>query len=64
MSDEERAKVRKAGAEDARRSRAQQGLPERIENPAVIAMLAAILRDACSPPSLMKEKSHERKPAV
>jgi hypothetical protein len=44
MSDEEREAVRKAGAEDARRSRVAQGLPERIEDPAAIAVLAAILR--------------------
>jgi hypothetical protein len=51
MSNEEREKVRHAGAEDARRSRAQQGLPERIEDPAAIATLAAILRDTSTPPA-------------
>ena len=44
MSAEERAKVRKAGAEDARRSRIEQGLPERIEDATAIAILAALLR--------------------
>lgn len=44
MSDEEREAIRKAGAEDARRSRVAQGLPERIEDPAAVAVLAAILR--------------------
>jgi hypothetical protein len=33
MSDKEREAVRKAGAEDARRSRVEHGLPERIEDP-------------------------------
>jgi hypothetical protein len=44
MSAEERTAIRKAGAEDARRSRARQGLPERIEDPATVALLAALLR--------------------
>ena len=44
MSDEEREAIRKVGAEDARRSRAAQGLPERIEDPAAVAVLAALLR--------------------
>jgi len=44
MSDQERAAIRQAGAEDARRSRARQGLPERIEDPAAVALLAALLR--------------------
>jgi hypothetical protein len=44
LSPEERALIRKAGAEDARRSRLRQGLPERIEDPAAIAVLAALLR--------------------
>jgi hypothetical protein len=34
MSTEERATIRQAGAEDARDSHAEQGLPERIEDPA------------------------------
>ena len=37
-----------AGAEDARRSRLRQGLPERVEDPAAIAVLAALLRTARS----------------
>lgn len=63
MSDEERAKVRKAGAEDARRSRIRQGLPERIEDPAAIAILAALLRTARKPPAT-ETASDKRKPAA
>jgi hypothetical protein len=44
LSPEERAAMRRAGAEDARRSRLRQGLPERVEDPAAIAVLAALLR--------------------
>lgn len=61
MSDEERAAIRQAGADDARRSRVRQGLPERIEDPAAVAVLAAILRDARAPPP---SESRERKPAA
>jgi hypothetical protein len=61
MSDEERDAIRKVGADDARRSRARQGLPERIEDPAAIAVLAAIMRDARTP---QPSESHERKPAA
>ena len=32
------------------RSRAGQGFPERIEDPAAVAVLAALLRDARPPP--------------
>jgi hypothetical protein len=49
-SDQERAAIRQAGADDARRSRAGQGFPERIEDPAAVALLAALLRDARPPP--------------
>ena len=45
LSDQERAAIRQAGADDARRSRAEQGFPERIEDPAAVAVLAALLRD-------------------
>ena len=48
LSPEERALIRRAGAQDARRSRLRQGLPERIEDPAAIAILAALLRTARS----------------
>jgi hypothetical protein len=48
LSPEERALIRRAGAQDARRSRLRQGLPERIEDPAAIAILAALLRTAHS----------------
>jgi hypothetical protein len=63
MSDEERAKVRRAGAEDARRSRKRQGLPERIEDPAAIAVLAALLRTARKPPAT-EAASDRGKPAA
>jgi len=53
-----RETIRKAGAEDARRSRTANGLPERIEDPAAVAELAAMLR---RPPS--ESTSHERNPA-
>ena len=49
LSDQERAAIRQAGADDARRSRAGQGFPERIEDPAAVAVLAALLRDARPP---------------
>ena len=49
MSDQERAAIWQAGADDARRSRAEQGFPERIEDPAAVAVLAALLRDARPP---------------
>jgi len=50
MSDQERAAIRQAGADDARRSRTEHGFPERIEDPAAVAVLAALLRDARAPP--------------
>jgi hypothetical protein len=50
VSDQERAAIRQAGADDARRSRAEHGFPERIEDPATVAVLAALLRDARLPP--------------
>jgi hypothetical protein len=63
MSAEERAKVRRAGAEDARRSRIEQGLPERIEDATAIAILAALLRAARPPPEskLPATKSNQRR---
>ena len=48
LSPEERAAIRRTGAEDARRSRLRQGLPERVEDPAAIAVLVALLRTARS----------------
>jgi hypothetical protein len=48
--------------EDARRTRLRQGLPERIEDPAAIAILAALLRTARSTPK--PGTSQERKPAA
>ena len=49
LSNEDRQALRRAGAEDARRSRARQGLPERIEDPVTAAALAALLRDRPRP---------------
>jgi hypothetical protein len=63
MSEEERAKVRQAGAEDARRSRKQQGFPEHIEDPAAIAVLVALLRTARTTPA-KEGNEHGRKPAA
>jgi len=62
LSEEERAAIRTAGMEDARRTRLRQGLPERIEDPAAIAILAALLRTARSTPK--PGTSQERKPAA
>ena len=50
LSDQERTAIRQAGADDARRSRAEHGFPERIEDPAAVAVLAALLRDARAVP--------------
>jgi hypothetical protein len=50
LSARERAAIRQAGADDARRSRAGQGFPERIEDPAAVALLAALLGDVRPPP--------------
>jgi hypothetical protein len=56
LSDQERAAIRQAGADDARRSRAEHGFPERIEDPAAVAVLAALLRDARPPPQNARTK--------
>jgi len=50
LSDQDRAAIRQAGADDARRSRAGHGFPERIEDRAAVAVLAALLGDARPPP--------------
>lgn len=63
MSDQERAVIRQVGADDARRSRARQGLPERIEDPAAVAVLAAILRDIPAPRPPSEPTSRERNSA-
>lgn len=69
MTDQEREVIRQAGAEDARRSRAEHGFPERIEDPAAVAMLAAILRDIPHPgrrakaPAMKGIRRHKPKPA-
>jgi hypothetical protein len=55
--------IRKAGAQGARRSRLRQGLPERIEDAAAIAVLAALLRTARSTRD-KESASDERKPAA
>jgi hypothetical protein len=62
MSDHERENIRKTGADDARRSRVERGFPERIEDPATVAVLAAILRKARAPPS--ERRGDERRPAA
>jgi hypothetical protein len=65
MRAEDREVIRRAGAEDARRSRAEQGLPERIEDPAAVAALAAMLRAPVTPRERThNERPHERKPAA
>jgi hypothetical protein len=51
--------IREAGAEDARRTRTENGLPERNEDPAAVAALAAMLRR----PS-REDTSHERNSAA
>ena len=60
MSEEEREAIREAGAVDARRSRVAHGLPERIEDPAAVAVLAAILRDIPAPRPPSESTSHKR----
>lgn len=45
VTPDERDAVRRAGAEDARRSRAAAGLPERVGDPAAVAQLAGLLRE-------------------
>jgi hypothetical protein len=62
MSDEEREAIRQAGAEDAWRSRAEHGFPERIQDPAEVAMLAAILRDIPAPRPPSESISDEKGP--
>ena len=49
LSDQERAAIRQADADDARRSRAEHGFPARVEDPAAVAVLAALLRAARAP---------------
>jgi hypothetical protein len=60
MSELERERIRKAGADDARRSRIEHGFPERIEDPATVAVLAAILRDARAPPTHSTKNERKR----
>ena len=64
LSDQEREAIREAGAHDARRSRIEHGFPERIEDPAAVAMLAAILRDIPKPRPPSESTSHEREPTA
>jgi len=64
MSDQERAAIRQAGADDARRSRVEHGFPERIEDPAAVAKLAAILSEIPAPRSPSESTSDERNPAA
>ena len=51
LSRQDRDAIRDAGAQDARRSRAALGLPERIEDPVTAARLAAMLRDQPAHPA-------------
>lgn len=62
LSAEERAAIRKAGADDARRSRVRQGLPDRIDDAAVIAVLADLLRTARSTPHPGTSQERKRRP--
>ena len=62
MSDQERDRIRKAGADDARRSRVEHGFPERIEDLATVAVLAAILARSRAPPN--ESAGTERRPAA
>jgi hypothetical protein len=64
LSEDERQAVREAGAEDARRSRAEHGFPERIEDPAAVARLAAILRDIPPPRPPSESTNGEKNPAA
>ena len=64
MSEDEREAIREAGADDARRSRIEHGFPERIEDPAAVARLAAILRDIPAPRPPSESTSDERNPAA
>ena len=64
LSDQERAAIRQAGADDARRSRAEHGFPERIEDPAAVAVLAALLRDARLPPPQNQRGRRAARPAA
>jgi hypothetical protein len=57
-----RAAIRQAGADDARRSRAEHGFPERIEDPAAVALLAALLR--ARPPPRNETGRRTTKPAA
>ena len=64
MSDQERAAIRQAGADDARRSRVEHGFSERIEDPAAVARLAAISRDIPALRPSSESASDERNPAA
>jgi hypothetical protein len=63
LSDAERAAIRTAGAQAARRSRIEQGLPEWVEDPVGVAILARLLRTARSTRCQMSA-SDEWKPAA
>jgi hypothetical protein len=64
MSEEEREAIREAGPDDARRPRIEHGFPERIDDPAAVARLAAILRDIPAPRPPSESTSDERNPAA
>jgi hypothetical protein len=64
MSAEHRDAIRQVGAEDAGRSRVLQGLPERIEDPAAVAVLAGLLRASPAPEPKESTRGHEWNPAA
>ena len=64
LSEEERAVIRNAGREDARRSRLRQGLPDRIEDPAAIATrryCCAPRTAPTKPPTATATRQHKRR---
>jgi hypothetical protein len=63
LNDAERAAIRIAGAQAARRSRIAQGLPEWVEDPVGVAILARLLRTARST-RCKTSASDEGKPAA
>ena len=63
ISGEEREAIREAGA-DARRSRVEHGFPERIEDPAAVAVLTVILCDFPAPRPPSESTSDERNSAT
>jgi hypothetical protein len=56
--------IRKAGALDALRSRARQGMPERVEDPLTVTRLAALLRDRSCVNGSRRDEHAGRNPAA